>query len=97
VTLRRRLPRHVEEGAHDAAAAFGGFADALRVGLQLGLAFALLLQQAGAAHHDGQRVVQLVRHAGQQAAHRAELLALAQRLALALDLLLRRRAARTGR
>ena len=53
----------------------------------VGLAVALLLEQAGAAHHDGQRVVQLVRHAGQQAAHRGELLALAQRLALALDLL----------
>ena len=84
-TLRRALPRHVQERAHDAAAALGGLADALRVALQR-RALGLLLEQAGAAHHDGQRVVQLVRHAGQQAAHRGELLALAQRVALALDL-----------
>ena len=85
--LRRLAARHVQEGAHDAAAALGGLADAPRVVLQLGCAVALLLEQPGAAHHDRQRVVQLVGHAGQQAAHRAELLALAQRLALALDLL----------
>jgi hypothetical protein len=59
-------------------------------------ALGLVLQQAGAAHHDGQRVVQLVRHAGQQAAHRGELLALAQRLALALDLSTRRPAMRSS-
>jgi hypothetical protein len=70
------------------------FADALRVGLELRQLLALLFEQAGAAHHDRKRVVQLVRHAGQEAAHRAQLFALAQRLALALDLA--RRVVRLG-
>ena len=81
----RLLARHVEKGAHDAAAAFSGFADAPGVGLQF-TAFGLFFQQAGAAHDDGQGVVQLVRHAGQQGAHGAEFFALAQGFALAVNL-----------
>ena len=52
----------------------------------VGLVFALLLEQAGPAHDDRQRVVELVGDAGEQAPHGGELLALAQGLALALDL-----------
>ena len=79
--------RHVEEGADDARrSARPPRGCARRRRAAPAASSHLLLEQAGAPHHDRQRVVQLVRDAGQQAAHRGELLALAQRLALALDL-----------
>src|SRR5262249_16225863 len=46
----------------------------------------LLLEQHRASNDDGQRIVELVRHAGEQRAERRELLALVQRFALPLEL-----------
>ena len=51
-----------------------------------GVVLGQLLQHAGVADDDRERVVELVRHAGQQGAERGELLALVQGLPLALDL-----------
>ena len=76
--------RHREERAHDARAALGGRADLHRRDLRR--AVAPLFEQHGARHHDGERIVELVRDAGQQRAERRELLALVGRLALAREL-----------
>ena len=78
--LRPLLPRHREERAHDARAALGGGADLQRRGARGGVA--LLLEQHGTRDDDRQRIVELVRHAGQQRSERGQLLALVERLAL---------------
>ena len=49
----------------------------------------LVLEHDRPAHHDRQRVVQLMRHAGQQRAERSQALTQVRRLALAPDLGLR--------
>ena len=84
--LRGAAARHVQKGADDSAAALGGLADPLRIGLQVGQALAFFFEQAGAPHHDGQRIVQFMGNARQQAAHHTELFTLAQGFALAVDL-----------
>ena len=82
---RRPRPRHGEEGPHDAGAALGGGVDLLdprrhrRVGRHLA-------QHRGIADDDRERVVELVRHAGEQRPERRQLLALVQRLARARHL-----------
>ena len=58
------LPRHGEEGPHDARASLGGGADLER--RDLGRRIPLLLQQHGPGHDDGERIVELVRDTGQQ-------------------------------
>ena len=74
------LARHGEERAHDARAALGRRADLRGGDLRCGVA--LLLEQHGARDDDRQRIVELVRNAGQQRAECGELLALVQGLAL---------------
>ena len=83
----RMQAHHAEEALDDAAAAFGGGAHffGARLGLRIGGKF---VQQRRLRDHHGQRVVELVRDAGEQRAHRRHLLVLVQLLALAVDLLL---------
>ena len=86
--LARSLPRQRQEAAHDPDAALGGATQAGqrvaddRVG-------GVLLEHHRAADHDRERVVQLVRDAGQQGAQGGHLLALVQCLALPRQLGLR--------
>src|SRR3546814_8129030 len=85
--LRRALARHREEGLHDPRAAVGGVAD-LGGTLDDAWIAGSLLHELGVADHHRERVVQLVRHPGQQRAEGAQLLALIKRVALARHLLL---------
>jgi hypothetical protein len=62
---------------HDAPAALRGLDHAPRLVVQR-RAMGLLLEHGGPAHDDGERVVQLVGHACEQAAHEDELFPLAQ-------------------
>ena len=67
LALRRPRARHGEEGAHDPRAALGGGMDLLGPRRHRRVA-ADLLQHRGIADHHRQRVVELVRHAGEQRA-----------------------------
>ena len=101
--LRLVLPGDRHEGSHDARAPLRRRLDLLGPragGLQEGVAGKLLLQHRRLAEHHRQRIVQLMRDAGEQRADRGEFLALVQRLALALDFrgrrLRRRKVAQIG-
>ena len=78
---------HAEEALDDAPAALGRGAHLLgaRLGLRIGGEF---VQQRRLGDDHGERIVELVRDAGEQRAHRRHLLVLVQLLALAVDLVL---------
>ncbi len=83
LAARRRLAREVEQAAHDLAAALGLAHDDLEVGAPLGVVLGALQQERRVGEHAGERVVDLVRHAGGEAADRGELVGLRE-LALRL-------------
>ncbi len=74
-TLRRMAARDRQEIAHDANTAIGGGVDlfASRGGRE---GRTPAPQQMGLTDHDGERIVELVGDAGQELAHRGELLGL---------------------
>ena len=82
---RGLLPRHGEEALDDPGAALGRGVDALGLLARLPAARPAA-HERGVADHDRERVVELVRDAGQQRAERSQLLRLVQRVPLALDL-----------
>src|SRR6185503_11363359 len=93
VDLHRRLLRlalagHREKRLDDARASFGRGPDLVGDGARA-LVGRLLLQHGRAAHDDGQRIVQFMRHTREQRSHGREFLALVQVLALPGDLRLR--------
>ena len=80
---RRRLAGEVEQAADDLAAALGLAHDHLEVGAQLGVVLGAVDEERGVGEHAGQRVVDLVRHAGREAADGCQLVGLRE-LALGL-------------
>jgi hypothetical protein len=77
----RLVAGHRQEGLDDAGAALSGGTNA-QGPVALAVAGRQRLQQRRLAEHDRQRIVELVRDAGQQHAEGGQLLALVQRLAL---------------
>ena len=77
--LRRAAPRQREEVLHDPGAPLGGRVDLVRAGRERRIGGALP-EQHRLAHHDGERVVQLVRYPGEQRAHGGDLLTLQELL-----------------
>ena len=75
--LGRAVARERQEVLHDSRTALGRGVDLVGARLVRRLGGALL-QQHHLPHDDGERVVELVRHAGEQRAHRRDLLALQQ-------------------
>ena len=83
----RLLACHREEGLHDPSAAIGGGVDAFRALFRRGRVGGFL-EQRRLRDHDRERVVEFMRHAGQQRAHGGHLLGLMQLLALLVEFLL---------
>ena len=95
---RRLLPHQGKKALDDARASLRRRMDLLRT--LLDAAGRLRLEQACMRHHDGERIVELMRHAGEQRTHRRQFLRLMDSLALLGDLvvgvLYRRKIAQIG-
>ena len=79
---RRALPRHREEGFRDLGAALGRVAQLSQL-LALSRILGILFEHDRPADHHRERIVELMRDAGQKGSERRHLFALMERLALA--------------